>query len=99
MESAKSQGRNLWTNALAPAAPSAPANPRGMQQAIVASELTIAPRDAEMPEPCSLPSLPCGARTSLFSESIFPGLLQRGLNFVLELSRLGDHGRFIHGEQ
>jgi hypothetical protein len=66
MESPRSKGRNLCRNALAPAAPNAPANPKGRQQPIVASELTIAPRDAEMPEPCFILFLPCGAHFVVF---------------------------------
>src|SRR5882762_1980113 len=99
MESTKSQGRNLWTNALAPAAPSAPANPNGRQHAIVASELIIAARDAEMPEPCFIPSLLCGACYPLLPSSFLPGLLQRGFNLILKLSYLGNYRRFIDSEQ
>src|SRR6266581_4746837 len=66
----KRHGRNLCTNALAPAAPNAPANPKGRQHPIVTSELTIAPRDAEMPEPFFELSVCCEASTCVFPEFI-----------------------------
>jgi hypothetical protein len=59
-DSARHQGRNLCTNALAPAAPIAAANATGKQQPIVARELRIAPADAEMPDPCLTYFLPRG---------------------------------------
>src|SRR5260370_8033645 len=94
MESARSPGRNFCTNALAPAAPNAPANPKRRQHPIVASELIIAPSDAEMPEPCFIPSVPGDARTSLFPELISSCLLHRGLHLILEFSDLANHRRF-----
>jgi len=51
MESPRSQGRRVVQKALAPAAPSAAAKPRGRQQAMVATELKIAASEAEMPVP------------------------------------------------
>ena len=52
IESPKSQGRNVVKKALAAPAPKAAAKPSGRQQLMVATELRIAPRDAEMPVPC-----------------------------------------------
>src|SRR5713226_6439684 len=51
MESSRNHGRNCSTKALAPAAPMAVAKPRGTQHAMVASELTMAAREAERPVP------------------------------------------------
>src|SRR5262249_36629563 len=52
IETPKSQGRNVVKKALAAPAPKAAAKPSGRQQLIVATELRIAPSDAEMPVPC-----------------------------------------------
>src|SRR5579862_1791026 len=46
------QGRRVMKKALAASTPRAPANPSGRQQLIVAKELRIAPKDAEIPVPC-----------------------------------------------
>lgn len=51
-ETPKSQGRSVVKKALAAPVPTAAAKPRGKQQLIVATELTIAANDAEMPVPC-----------------------------------------------
>jgi len=73
MDKCQEQGRNFCRIALAPRAPSAPANPKGRQHPIVASNFTIAAQDAEMPEALLHFLLsPADARTSLFSEFIFP---------------------------
>lgn len=48
----KSHGRSVVANALAVPAPNAPAKAIGRQQLIVATELTIAANEAEMPVPC-----------------------------------------------
>lgn len=51
-ETPKSQGRSVVKKALAAPVPTAAAKPRGKQQLIVATELTIAANDAEMPVAC-----------------------------------------------
>src|SRR5215475_11645053 len=51
-ETPKSQGRNIVKKALAVPAPKAATKPSSRQQLIVATELRIAPSDAEMPVPC-----------------------------------------------
>ena len=61
-ERPKSQGRSVVKKALAAPAPRAAANPSGRQQLIVATELSIATKEAEMPVPvftvCPLVALP-----------------------------------------
>src|ERR1700688_979807 len=57
MEMSRNHGRKRSRKALAPAVPMAAAKPRGTQQAIVASELTIAAKEADRPVPDFMDSL------------------------------------------
>src|SRR5215467_9557512 len=67
IETPKSQGRNVVKRALAAPAPKAAAKPSGRQQLIVATELRIAPTDAEMPVPCFTP-IPLDGPLTLLDE-------------------------------
>src|SRR5256714_12780326 len=49
---ARNHGRSVAKNALAVPAPTAAANPSGKQHPIVATALSIAAKDVEMPVPC-----------------------------------------------
>jgi len=71
IETPKSQGRNVVKKALAAPAPKAAAKPSGRQQLIVATELRIAPRDAEMPVPC-FTAIPLAVPLTLLDEPFPP---------------------------
>src|SRR5579864_1493886 len=62
-ERPKSQGRKVAKNVLAAPAPRAAANPNGRQHAMVAKELKIAAKPAEIPEPCFIAHLLYGLRS------------------------------------
>jgi hypothetical protein len=66
-----SHGRNEVKNALAAPAPSAVAKPSGRQQLREASELRIAPAEAEIPLP-SFTDSPLSARRALPAGSFLP---------------------------
>src|SRR5258707_1424484 len=68
-ERPKSQGRSVVKKALAAPAPRAAANPSGRQQLIVATELSIATKEAEMPVP-AFTACPLVALPALLGESL-----------------------------
>jgi len=79
-ENPSSYGRSAVKSALAAPAPSAAAKPSGRQQLREASELRIAPTDAEMPVPCFTDCPPCAHHAPLagsFPLAAHPALSNR----------------------